>query len=156
MTDGAERVSGSNINILQLNGTFEAFGLVMDFVVQVPPFSKFEAKALADALLLQLRLSNHLVAMQGNRMVGYAGWLHTSREVGEAWMNGFGKLNAISADKADAASLTIVRSTDNSATRRLLRGARELNPGRLVYFKRDANPTQTTRKRSVQNVTLSK
>ena len=111
----------NSISIVQLNGTFEAFGMLMDFLAHTKPFSQFEAGTLADALLLQLRQGHHLVALQDRKVVGYAGWLLTSRAVGDAWIEGRGKLRPVRQDLADAASLTIVAATEKSAIPRLIR-----------------------------------
>lgn len=147
--DPAPEASG--IEIVQLTATFEAFGLIVDFLARHPPFASFEARALAEAVQAQLRNRHHLIAMRGESVVGYAGWLLTTRPIGEAWVAGLGPLTPVAAERADAASLTIVVANEPSSIRRMLRGARVLNPGRRVYFKRDANGTQGVRKRSVHN-----
>jgi hypothetical protein len=143
-------VTESTARIVQLNLTPEALGLVIDFVGRRPPFSHFETGTLLEALGHQLRDQHHLVAFDGLKVVGYAGWMMTTTQIAEAWQRNEGGLVRRKGEDADAAVLTIVASIDKSITKRLMRGARELNPGRRAYFKRDANDTSRLRKISVR------
>jgi hypothetical protein len=144
--------SGGAISIIHLNRSFEAFGLVMDFLSRVEPFSTFEVETLANVIRMQLRDSFHLAAMQGNVMIGYAGWLRTTTAEANAWTEGRGILLARNGPEADAAALTVFAVTDPEATRRLITGARELNKGVRVFFKRELTASGTIpRKASVLN-----
>ena len=143
-------VTEDSTRIVQLNLTPEALGLVIDFVGRRTPFASFEAGVLIDALSHQLRDQHHLVALDGIKMVGYAGWLMTTTEIAESWIENRGQLRRRSGKDAEAAVLTIVASVDTSVTKRLIRGARHLNPGRRAYFKRDTDATDRLRKLSVR------
>ncbi len=144
--------AGSPISIIHLNPSFEAFGLVLDFLSRVAPFSTFEVETLANVIRMQLRDSYHLAAMQGSVMIGYAGWLRTTTAEANAWTEGRGILIARHGPDADAAALTVFAVTDPEATRRLIHGARELNKGVRVFFKRELTTSGTIpRKASVLN-----
>lgn len=127
----------NDIELITLNPSFEAFGAVIDFLSGMPPFKDFEVGSLARAIRDQLGTERHVAAMLGREMVGYAGWLFTTDELAAAWVAGAGPLRSLSGPEAVAAVLTIVAVTDNRATALLIRRARELNPGKRAYFKRD-------------------
>lgn len=140
----------TDIRIVQMNLTPEALGLVIDFVGRRRPFATFDALTLIDALGAQLRDQHHLVALDGRRVVGYAGWMMTTTAMAQAWLRNDGPLLRKSGPEADAPVLTIVASVNKAITARLMRGARELNPGRRAYFKRDSEDTDRRRKISVR------
>jgi hypothetical protein len=147
----------SAIKILSLNPSFEAFGMVLDFLSYALPFSHFELGRFSAIIRQQLHVGNHLAAVDAkNQLVGYAGWLHTSKSHAELWMADMGPLLAQDGQDHDAAALTVVASKDNRATTALLRGARQLNPGVRVYFKRGYDgEVRNAKKVSVRNVGAS-
>ncbi len=122
------------INIVCLSASYKAFGMVVDFLADSMPFGTFELSEIAPVLRTQLKAGHNLAALQGSVMVGYAGWLLTTEAVGTEWMENRAILSPMS--EGDAAALTIFASDDRGATTRLIRGARELNVGRRVFFKR--------------------
>lgn len=145
------KASGDGLQIVQFNATFEGFGMVMDYLCRTAPFSEFTSKTLADALHLQLKSGHHLVAMRGGVVVGYAGWLMTSKAIAEAWVLEQGKL--LPHRDADAAALTIVAADERAVVTRLIRGARDLNPGMRAYFKRGGEGDRPAVKRSLRGAT---
>jgi hypothetical protein len=134
--DPSDRPDSGAIRIIQLAGTFEAFGMVVDYLSRTTPFSNFELGAFAGAIRHQLGAGHHFAAMSGTELVGYAGWLLTSDAIARAWVESNGPLVRVPAEQATAAALTTVAVTDPAVTLRLMRGARELNKGKRVYFKR--------------------
>jgi hypothetical protein len=140
--------------ILQLHGSFEAFGVVFDYLSRTDPFTRFQVGHFSSIIRQQLKIGHHLVAMDGKTVVGYVGWILTTKEIGDRWQEDHGKLTPVAEGKADSAALTVVASRDRSILLRLIRGARTLNPGKRVYFKREYDDGgKTTRKASVDNVT---
>ena len=126
----------------------------MSFLSEIPPFSKFELGLLGDVVRTQLQHGQHLAAMKGEVMVGYAGWLKTSAQEASEWIEGRAILTARFDSEADSAALTIFAVLDSSITQRLIRGARSLNVGMKVFFKRGANwNSPIPRKGSVLNFT---
>jgi hypothetical protein len=148
-----ENVEEVRPKIVHLIGSYEAFGMVMDYLSRSEPYTGFELGNLSKAIRRQLRLGHHVAAMLGDQMVGYAGWLTTSQEIAEAWKQGKGTLKADPNGNADAAALTIVAVTDARATPGLIRRARQLNPSIRVYFKREYRDValRGARKASVLN-----
>ncbi len=150
--DPSDRQDSGAIRIVQLAGTFEAFGMVVDYLSRTAPFSEFVLGTLAGAIRQQLGAGHHFAAMSGTELVGYAGWLLTSDAVAQAWIDSNGPLLRVPPEQATAAALTTVAVTDPAATRRLMRGARELNKGKRVYFKRGSEgQNRPPRKTSVLN-----
>jgi len=127
----------AGLTIVQFNMTYEGFGLVIDFLSRHPPFADFALKTLAEAVRRQLHLGHHQVALEAGTIVGYAGWLLTSEAIGSAWLAGRGKLLPIDPALADAAALTTVAVREPAAVLPLMRGARYLNPGKRIFFRRD-------------------
>ena len=143
-----------NPKILQLHASFEAFGVVFDYLSKIDPFSRFQTGHFASIIRMQLKRGHHLVAMDGRDAVGYVGWLLTTRELGDLWQNDQGPLKAVGSEASDAAALTVVAARDNAVLKRLIRGARSLNPGKRVYFKRQySGEGRLTKKSAVKNMT---
>ena len=142
--------------IMQLHGSFEAFGVVFDYLSRTDPFTRFEVGHFSTIIKQQLKRGHHLVAMDGHTVIGYVGWLLTTKTIGDQWLENLGKLNPVVEENSDSAALTVVASRDRAVLLRLIRGARTLNPGKKVYFKREyATEGKSTRKAAVENMTLS-
>jgi hypothetical protein len=141
--------------ILRLKGSYEAFGVLIEFLSRIEPFSGYDLGNFANALLRQLREGNHVAAVERDRMVGYCGWLPTTQKIAEAWQKnqgGIGPLKA--AETADAVILAVVAAKDRRVLSALIREARKLNPRGRVYFKREyGSDAKPARKRFVQNTT---
>jgi hypothetical protein len=142
--------AGSDLSVVQFNLTHEGFGLVLDFLSHRPPFAGYDLKTMAEAIRRQLHNGHHLVALRGTVIIGYAGWLLTTTEIGDAWLAGRGKLVAAPKERANAAALTTVAVRERAAVMPLIRGARDRNPGKRVFFKRDG--ASGTRKTAVMNL----
>ena len=154
-TEPPANTSATNVVIIGLSPTFQAFGMVIDFLSDSEPFGTVEVAAIAPVIQTQLLEGHNLAAMEGERMVGYAGWLLTTIATGEEWAENRAILRPLKPEESDAAALTIFVSDDKAATLRLIRGARELNKGRRVFFKRGYDgQLKHSRKATVLNVSL--
>ena len=139
--------------IVCLAASFEAFGMVMDFMSVSDVFATFELGTLAGVVRRQLRDGNNLAGISDNQIVGYAGWLHTNESIGEEWMESRAVLRPLPESESDAAALTVVAVSDPKVTTRLMRGARELNKGKRIFFKRGYDGVvRPDRKSNVLNV----
>ena len=133
--------------------TLESFGVAVDFLSRFEPFSTTHLGVFARAVRRQILRREHVVAFDGEKIVGYAGWLPTSVAAAEAWVKDGADLRPVD-ESPDAAALTTVAVADPKVTLGLMRAARELNPGIRVFFKRSyADPERTPRKAAVQNRT---
>lgn len=143
----------SETTVVCMAASFEAFGMIMDFLAESDVFSNFELGTLAGVVRRQLHDGNNLAAICDNQIVGYAGWLHTNQGIGEEWMENRAILRPLQEADSDAAALTVVAVSDSKVTSRLMRGARELNKGKRVFFKRGYDGiVRPGRKSSVLNV----
>ena len=131
----------------------ELFGVAVDFLARLEPFSKNRLGPFIRALRRQILKREHVVAFDGEKLVGYAGWLPTTKAAAEAWLENGGDLRPADRD-ADAVALTIVAVDNPRVTPGLIRAAREINPGLRVFFKRSyADGSRTARKSAVLNLT---
>ena len=130
----------------------EALGAVLDFLSRDKPFNEFRVGVLVPVVRDQLRFQCHVCALRNNVLVGYCGWMLITKELGECWLRGQTQLESVPAERADALAVTIVRVEEPSMVRPLIRAARQLNPGRRAYIRRDYGGTQrATRQSSVLN-----
>jgi hypothetical protein len=141
------------VKITALKPSLASLGVILNFLSKSEPFASHSLKAIAGAVRVQLETANHLVALDGETIVGYAGWMRVTSQNAENWLNGQGQLVQAKPPKADAAALTMVVSSDNSVTRLLIRGARDRNKGVRVVFRRDYDAIQKqTKRQTVLNI----
>jgi hemolysin-activating ACP:hemolysin acyltransferase len=139
--------------VVILAATYSAFGMAMDIIAESEVFASFPVGEVAGVIRRQLADGHNLGAVIDGRLVGYIGWLHTTAAMGESWMENRSMLRPLSPEISDAVALTIFVSQDAGVTRRLIRGARDLNRGRRVFFKRSyESGIRTNRKESVLNL----
>ncbi|MEM9523898.1 MAG: hypothetical protein AAF982_07865 [Pseudomonadota bacterium] len=145
------------IKIVSLAPSVEAFGLAMDYLSRHRPFADYSVRNLAIAVRIQLQCRQNLAAINGDEIVGYAGWLITNETRAQHWLERDEPLIQETNPSSRAAALTIVVSGSSAVTRRLIRGARELNKDIRVYFKRDyPGEKKHPKKASVLNRSPSK
>src|SRR5262245_6605735 len=101
--------------------SFEALGIVIDFLSRKPPFDQFRAGHLVTAIKHQVAQGHHVCGFRGEVLVGYCGWLHITREAGELWLLDQAELKPIPPERADAVALTLVRIDEPAAVRPLIR-----------------------------------
>lgn len=144
--------TGAGFQITQMTGSFEAFGVTMDYLSRIEPFASYDLGNFSGAVRRQLTTGHHVAALAGLRLVGYCGWMAASGVVAEAWVRDAGLL--VPADEpADAVALTTVAADDRRILAALIRRARDLNPGIRVFFKREyADRPRRGRKASVENL----
>jgi hypothetical protein len=126
-----------------------SLGLLCDFVCRFPPFDGFQFRQMVAALHYQLEAQTHLVAGLDDRIVGYVGWIRTTRAIAEAWIAESGPLNA-AAEGADAIAATMLVTENPKHALPLVRSAKMLNRGYPVYWKRQFSDGRASVKRSVR------
>lgn len=133
--------------------TLESFGLAVDFLSRFEPFTSTGLGLFVRVVRRQILKHEHVVAFDGEKLVGYAGWLPTTNAAAEAWVTNGGNLQPADSG-ADAAALTTVAVDNPKVTLGLMRAARELNPGIRIFFKRSyVDPSREARKSAVLNRT---
>ncbi len=139
--------------ILRPKGSYEAFGILIDFLSRQEPFSRYDLGNFAQAVMLQLQNGDHLAAVARHELVGYCGWLPTNKKVASAWLKNQGTLAPLKdATSADALALTVVAARDRRILFSLIRQARASHPQARIYFKREYQfDRKPARKNSVRN-----
>jgi len=138
-------------DIRHLVASMETLGLVLAFLTRSKPFSEFPAGSLVSAVQHQLTERQHLCLIEGGRLAGYLGWVSVSQKIAQNWLENEGALDIAPSEKADASALTILSSLSGEGARAMIAAARDLHPGRRIYFRReDANGV--VRKATVLNV----
>jgi hypothetical protein len=137
--------------------SYEAFGILVDFLAEKPPFDRFRAGKLAAALRHQIANGHHVAAFRAETLVGYGGWLPITDAMGEAWQKGAGGLSPVPPEQQDAVALTIVRVEEKAVLLPLIRACRRLEPDKRVFFKREYFEAERAPRRSaVWNLPSSK
>jgi hypothetical protein len=126
-----------------------SLGLLADYVSRFPPFGQFGFREMTMALRYQLETQTHLVAGLDDRIVGYVGWIRTTRAIAENWLDGNGPLTAVP-ENADAIAATMLVTENAKFALQLVRGAKALNREYSVYWKRQFFDGRATVKRSVR------
>jgi hypothetical protein len=133
-----ERVSSSPYSL----------GMICEFVSRFPPFNDYEFGVVVKSLLYQLESGSHLVAGQDDRIVGYVGWISTTCEIAEAWLDQDAKLRP-SSENIDALAVTILAAEHPRHIAPLIRQAKIRHPGYSVYWKRHFTDGRLAAKRRV-------
>ncbi len=142
-----------SIKITSLKPSQASLGVILNFLSRSEPFASHSLRAIAGAVRVQLETANHLVALDGEAIVGYAGWMRVTSQNAENWLKGQAQLVQAKGPEADAAALTMVVSGEKSVTRMLIRGARDCNKGVRVVFRRDYDTRRKlTKRQTVLNV----
>jgi hypothetical protein len=126
-----------------------SLGLLCDFVSRFPPFDAFKFQEVVVALRYQLETQTHLVAGLDDHIVGYIGWVKTTRPIAEAWMTQSGPLTA-AAENADAIAATILVTENSKHALALVRSAKMVNREYSVYWKRQFSDGRASVKRAVR------
>src|SRR4051812_16636361 len=142
------------IKLRQFTANYESLGIVIDFLVERPPFDQFPTGKLVPAVKHQIAMRHHVCAFHGETLVGYSGWLATTVDSGRLWLEGKGELDQVSGERYGAAALTVVCADEAAIMRRLIRAMRDHLPGVRVFFRREyALGGQPPRARTVLNMT---
>ncbi len=134
-------MSGNTI-YTTLRPTGASLGSVAAFVSQFEPFTTYEFGPMMKSLMYQLEHGTHAVTMIGDPMTGkvdqmaaYVGWIKTSKEIAEDWLERDGRLS-LSSDDDGAIAVTILAAQNPSGILGLIKHAKRINVGKSVYWKR--------------------
>ena len=143
----------SRLQLRRFTPSYEALGIVVDFLVRRAPYDQFRAGKLVAALKHQLAHGYHICAFRDETLIGYSGWLPITEELGQSWLDGKGELEPVPPERSNAAALTIVCADDPSIVRALIRATRKYRPGERVFFRRDYSGRQRPqRSQTVLNI----
>jgi hypothetical protein len=137
------------LTIASFPSTPLSLGLLCNFVSRFPPFDTFEFKHMTATLRFQLETQCHLVAGFDDEIVGYLGWIRTTRAIAENWLNDQGPLTAV-LENSTAAAVTVIVASNSKYLLPMIRRAKVLNPNMAVYWKRQFTAGKPPAKRSVR------
>lgn len=147
---------GDEIRVTTLKPSHASLGLIFNYLSKRKPFADHTAGSLAAAIRVQLETQNHLLALKDDVIVGYAGWVDVTKENADGWLKGESQLVQVASGKTEVAALTIFVADLKEVTPKLIRGARDLNPGIKVVFRRGYEQTgKVAKKKGVGNVVFS-
>lgn len=109
--------------------------LLLDYLASSPPFSGYGMQSMVSSVTAQMMGGTYLVALSENKVCGYVGWLMTTREIAESWLNGTGKLTTTS-NKPSAAAITILAVSDKELLLPMVRSARRRIGDHPIFWKR--------------------
>ncbi len=82
-TGHVARQDGLTYQLRQFKPSFEAVGILIDFLTRQPPFDRFQAGALVTTLKYQVSHGFHVSAFLGETLIGYCGWLRIMASEGD-------------------------------------------------------------------------
>jgi hypothetical protein len=138
----------SESKITQLGRNPYSLGIVARYLGRIEPFSKFEFGPSVAALIHQINDGTHLIVEKDDVLTGYLGWIRTSTQMAEGWMDNTGSLNKVAG--GDAIVVTIFHADDSSQILRMIRAAKQMEPDVPVYWKRFFDGTRSPAPRSVK------
>jgi len=142
-----------NLNLRRFKPSFEAVGIVADYISRVSPFNAFAAGTLLTAVKYQILNGYHVAGFSDETLIGYCGWLQVARREAELWLKERGELKPARPEDADAVALHIVRIDHPGAVLPLIRACRKSEPKKQVFFRRDYMArSNATRRSSVMNI----
>ena len=115
--------------------SYEALGIVAEFVTREKPFNEYRAGKLLIALKHQIAHGHHVCVFRGETLVAYSGWLPITEELGRLWIAGKATLVPVALEHSDAVAVTVFRVEDPKAMRHLTRASRRLiGAGKRVFY----------------------
>jgi len=149
-----ETTASSKLICVTMPSSPYSLGLISEFVSRYPPFNNFEFGKIVQSLLYQLEAGTHVAAGLDDRIVGYVGWIKTTRLIAEAWLTQNSELHA-TFDDPDAIAVTVLVTEKPSYILPLIKHAKAMNKDYSVYWKRHFRDGQTSAKRGVRKKALT-
>jgi hypothetical protein len=123
--------------------------MVSEFVARFAPFNDYEFGVMIKTLMYQLETSSHLIAGIDDRIVGYVGWIRTTRGIAESWFKEDAQLQP-AFENVDAIAVTVLATEDPQCMLPLIKHAKTLNREYSVYWKRHFIDGRLAAKRTVR------
>jgi len=112
-------------------------GAAVVFLSNKLPFSDYDFGGFSRTLQAQIAYGHHLCGLRERRIIGYCGWLLTTKAIGEAWIRGAGRLRPTPPGDSNAAAITVVAADERWVALHLVQAGRALvPPDWQIYFKR--------------------
>lgn len=138
--------TGSRITRLARNPY--SLGIAVRYLSRIEPFSKFEFGPSVSSLMHQINDGTHLIVETNDKLSGYVGWVRTSIDIAEGWMDNTVPLNKVAG--GEAIVVTIFHAEDSRMIMHMIRAAKQLEPDTPVYWKRFFDGARPPTPRSVK------
>jgi hypothetical protein len=144
--------------LVSLPATLGSFGAAIHFLAAEKTFGRKPLGEIVLEVSRQLHSKWNICAVRGQTLIGYCGWVFTTREIAEKYIAGEPIPDSdVSPDEADTPVLTIVRILEPQLVLPLMRACRNRYPGRRVFFRREyLDRDKQKRSSSVLNATGSR
>jgi hypothetical protein len=122
------------ITVIQGSFTFENYARVVALVAKYHPFYDLEFGAVAQRLQSELENKTCLLIFNGTELVLYCGWVITSQDRADRWINKKAPL-PLHRDDGDSAVITHVVTDDHEADlfKKYIGKFKELLDGKKIY-----------------------
>lgn len=140
------RLGDSRINQLARNPY--SLGIAAKYLSEIELFARFEFGPTVSSLMHQINDGTHLIVERNDQLCGYLGWVRTSKEVAEDWIENRGPLTKVV--DGDAVVVTIFHAQHNRDILRMVKAAKTMTPGFSVYWKRFFNNERAPSPRAVK------
>lgn len=148
MYEGINEGAMTESRITQLARNPYSLGIAVRYLSRIEPFSKFEFGPSVSSLMHQINDGTHLIVETNDKLSGYVGWVRTSIDIAEGWMDNTGPLNKVVG--GEAIVVTIFHAEDSAMIMRMIRAAKQLEPDTPVYWKRFFDGARPPTPRSVK------
>jgi hemolysin-activating ACP:hemolysin acyltransferase len=129
-----------------------ALGAACHLLARLEPYAGYGFGPVTRTLAAQIKRGHYLFVRRERTTLAYAGWALCRDDVAERWISGDGAPDFAACVEGPAVVLVVVASVEATATRRLIRAARELAPGRRIYFRRAYEDGRSARPGTVANL----
>lgn len=126
------RLGDSRISQLARNPY--SLGIATKYLSEIELFARFEFGPTVSSLMHQINDGTHLIVERNDQLCGYLGWVRTSKEIAEDWIENRGPLTKVV--DGDAVVVTIFHAQDNRDILRMIKAAKNITPRLSVYWKR--------------------
>jgi hypothetical protein len=109
--------------ITQLARNPYSLGIVARYISEIKLFAHFEFGPTLSSLMHQINDGTHLIVEGNDRICGYLGWVRTTKDIAEDWLNNHGPLWKVVG--GDAIVVTIFHAQDRGDILRMIRAAKK-------------------------------
>jgi hemolysin-activating ACP:hemolysin acyltransferase len=128
---------GVSIRVVTGIDPARALGLSVSYLMTKPAFAALPFGHWSRILTGQINRRHYLIAIEGDRVVGFLGWALTNEENGELWLQGRGELSYKDSLSGDIVLINAWAAESNEITRLIFDRVRDIiHSHRKVYFKR--------------------
>ena len=149
--EAAPASSFHSLKVVTPRKSTTALGMAVAFLMRDPAFARLPFGHWSSVLAGQITRRHYVFIVDGNRIVGFAGWALTTKDKAEGWLAGRQEISFANSRHGDVVVINAWKATTPVANRFLLNVVRGVIMSKTdVYFKRHyANGTARVARLSV-------